>query len=98
MRRLSGLLTLAVTMMLTLVAGCVPAPVRPDPPPREVKVVVRQFVPLDKSLTQRVPLAMPANKGGDELLRVARERRAAIEQANRQLGAIESAQPQGDEK
>lgn len=91
MSRVSRLLIL--TAALAVIAGCAQAPPRPDPPPRLIQVPITKYVPIDKTLTEHVPIAMPADTSVIEAIRVARERRGAIEQCNRQLDAIDATQP-----
>lgn len=56
--------------------------------PDVVEVGVPEYVPVPHELTEPVPLAKPATYTCGEAVRVARERRASVEQCNRQLEAI----------
>lgn len=93
----SAIRLLIATAALAVTAGCT-TPVKPDPPPRVVEVQIVKYVPIATELTEHVPLAMPQENTCVEAVRVARERRAAVEQCNRQLDGIQATQPQGDEK
>lgn len=80
MRRVAGLLTV-------LLAGCASTP--PEPvPPQVVRVPVTVYAAVPPELTARVPVEMPAANTVAEAVRVARARRAALEQCNAQLDAI----------
>lgn len=83
-RLLIGLAVLALT-------GC-PGVVRQAPPQtveRVIEVPVKTYVPIDKDLTRRAPIAKgPLSKAP----MVARERRKALEQCYIQLGTIEKIQ------
>lgn len=68
-----------------LLCACATRAVVHDP----VTVTRYIYVSIDKGLTAPCPVAMPRGNGGDELLRVARERRRSLEGcANAKLNAI----------
>ena len=73
-------------------AGCA---VQPPKPPQVVKVPVTVIVPVPAELTKPVPIAAPTSLTVGEAVRVARERKAALEQCNSQLDAIRTL-PTGD--
>jgi len=82
MRSLAALLIFAGALAAT---GCKPKVVKP---PAVVRVPVIQYVPVPAELTAPVPIAEPLSRTVGEAVRVARERKAALEQCNAQLGAI----------
>ena len=74
---------LAILLILGLVA-CQSAPVIREP----VTIEKRVYVRVSPALTAACPVAMPRNASGAELLRVARDRRAALEACNAKLRQI----------
>lgn len=85
MCKLTGLvIALALTGCAT--APCVPAP------PKTVQVPVPVRVAIPGALLAPCPVEMPADATVGEVVRVARERRAALEQCNRQIEAIKKGQ------
>lgn len=74
---------LAILLTLALTA-CQSAPVVRKP----VTIEKRIYVRIDPALTARLPIAMPRNDSGAELLRVARDRRAGQEACNARLDHI----------
>ena len=58
--------------------------------PKERLVEIEKTVPVDKEYTKRCPIAEPTNDSGEELLRVARARKASLQECNKQLEAIEN--------
>ena len=78
---------LAILLIMAL-GACQSAPVIRKP----VTIEKRVYVRVSPDLTAACPIAMPRNASGAELLRVARDRRAALEACNaklRQIGQIE---------
>lgn len=63
-----------------LIAGCTKV--------RTVKVPVVRYVPIPAGLVQQVPIAEPENATVGECVRVARVRKAALYQCNKQLEEI----------
>jgi hypothetical protein len=82
-------------LILVVVAGC--APVAPKPP-KIVEVPVTVYVPVPPELTEPVAIALPKSRTVDEAVRVARERRASLEQCNGQLEQIRTLKPPSQEK
>lgn len=81
---------IAMGLASVLLCGCAGARVVVHDP---VEVIRYVYVPIDKGLTAPCPVAMPRNNGGDELLRVTRERRRSLEGcANAKLKAISGIQ------
>jgi len=79
----------AIVCSAVMLAGCATRPVTIREP---IEVIRYVYVPIDASLTAACPIAMPRNDGGSELLRVARERRKALEQCNADKRAIRGVQ------
>lgn len=77
------------------VAGCATTPLHPQLP-RTVTVEVVKYVPLDPKLLQPCPIAEPQNLSVAEAVRVARARKAALEDCNDDKAAIRTAQPPGE--
>ena len=88
MSRAIGLLIVVVAL-----AGCAhqpPAVVTPS----VVTQTVTRYVAVPDELTTPCPVALPTNRTVAEAVRVARARRDALDQCNRQLDAIRSLQPE----
>lgn len=83
MRLRHGLLIAA----MLVVTGCTQA-VKIPPPPKIVKVTVTKYVPVPEEFTKECPIALPQNKTVREAVRIARSRRASLEQCNWQLDKI----------
>lgn len=81
MRRCLGLL-----IAVAALTGCQRAPVKPAP--QIVHVPITRYVPIPRELTAPVPIEEPATRTVAEAVRVARARKAALQQANAQLKAI----------
>lgn len=79
---------LLIALALT---GCAQKP-KPVVIPQVVRVVVKEYVPVPKELTQRCPKAIPNDKTVKEAVRVARARGASIDDCNDQLQKIENLQ------
>lgn len=77
------LLTLASVALLGACATTAPTPA---PRVEVIEAPVRVYVPIDKALTRRCPIASGPLS---EIPRVSRERRRALEECNAQLEAIE---------
>jgi len=73
-------------------AGCASNPPQPQLP-RVVTVEVDKYVPLKPELLRDCPIAEPQNMSVDEAVRVARARKAALEDCNDDKRAIREAQP-----
>lgn len=84
MRRRIRLLIL-ILLAAACVAGCAQSPVVP---PKVVQTTVTRFVPLPEPLTAPCVIAMPRANTVREAVRVARERRAALQKCNAQLEEI----------
>lgn len=69
---------------IAVVTGC-SKPVTVREPVYVERVV---YVPIARALTQPISIPEPRNDSGDELLRVARARKAALQQCNADKGAI----------
>lgn len=80
MRGRIGLLTACA-----LLAACQPQAVKP---PKVVQTTVTRIVPVPERLTKPCAIAMPHENIVAEAVRVARERRAALEKCNQQLTEI----------
>lgn len=79
----------AIAMLGLLLVGCASRPVTIREP---IEVIRYVYIAVDPSLTADCPIAMPRNNRGDELLRVARERRKALQQCNADKRAIRGIQ------
>lgn len=79
---------LLISLML-LASGCTQA-VKIPPPPKIVKVTVTKYVPVPSEFTKECPVALPQNRTVNEAVRVARARRASLEQCNWQLDKIKN--------
>lgn len=75
-------------------AGCAHEPAQPQLS-KTVTVEVDKFVPLDAKLLQPCPIAEPLNLSVAEAVRVARARKAALQDCNDDKSAIRAAQPPG---
>lgn len=71
--------------LIVLLAGCAGRSVTVREP---VEVVRYVYVRIDPALTEPLPIANGRTNKGKELLRVSRERRAALEVCNGRLGNI----------
>lgn len=91
MRFCHGLL-IATVLAIT---GCTQA-VKIPPPPKIVKVTVTKYVPVPAEFTKPCPVALPQDKTVREAVRIARARRASLDQCNWQLDKIRNLTPPAD--
>ena len=82
---------LAVTALLVL-AGCQTTPDLPQPP-KVIEVVVEKMVPVPASLTE--PCQQPAKAANTvhEAVRLANERKAALDECSRRMARIRGLTP-----
>lgn len=84
MRRRIRLLTLI--LVAGTLAACKSNP--PVQPPKVVQTVVTRIVPVPEELTTPCVIAQPQSNTVGEAVRVARERRAALQKCNAKLEEI----------
>jgi hypothetical protein len=75
-----------VLIGLVLLVGCAKQSVVPS----VVKVPIVQYVAVPTELTKPCPVTEPTDRTVGEAVRIARARRAALEQCNAQLDGIRS--------
>ncbi len=76
---------------MAALAGCAGTPPRPVAPD-VVQVPVTRYVPIPETLTAPCPIAGPKDMTVGEAVRIARERRRALEACNAQLRQIRAVQ------
>lgn len=92
-RRHGLLIGLAVVML----AGCGEKVTKPVVP-KVVETTVTKYVPLDPELTEDCPIAMPDNRTVSEAVRIARARRASLEDCTDRMRKIRALQPKAGGK
>lgn len=68
-------------LVVILLTGCASVP-------KVTQVQIPTYIPVPAALTAECPVAMPTDTSEGELLRVARERRASLEDCSARMGAI----------
>lgn len=81
-----------VLILAPVLCGWTACQRRPSPPQVVEVPGPTKYVPIDPRLTKRCPIEEPKSSAPLEAARVAKERRNALEQCNRQLQGIEAVQ------
>ena len=78
----------AIVLLASITTGCATIP----PAPKVISVSVPHYVPVPAALSADCPIAMPKDLTEGELYRIARQRRADLEDCSARMGAIRGIQ------